>query len=81
MLNKRILDAHEGYAKAKNKLDALLSEQKAAGQQILDKVPGSHERWHELEEEISVCERDVNQWAKCVADRVAEYIVGNMDKQ
>ena len=79
MLNKRILDAHKGYAEAKNKLDALYSEQKAVGRQILDKVPGSHEQWSKLEEEISVCERDVNQWARRVADQFTDYI--NMDER
>lgn len=74
MLNKRILDAHKGYTEAKNKLDVLYSEQKAVGLQILDKVPGSHERWGELEKEISICERDVSQWAKSVADRVTEHL-------
>lgn len=81
MLNKRILEAHRGYMKVKNKLDSLNAEQKSVGQQILDKVPGSHERWHELEEEISACERDANQWAKSVADRVTEYIADNTDKR
>lgn len=76
----RILEAHRAYLDEKQRKEALEKELKELGNAILEeKTTAKTYKYIALQKEIDMADREVNYWARRVADRITEYI--NMDNQ
>ena len=76
----RILEVHRAYLDEKQRKEALEKELKELGNAILEeRTTKKTDRYIALQKEIDMADREVNFWARRVADRITEYI--NMDNQ
>lgn len=76
----RILEVHRAYLDEKQRKEALEKELKELGNAILEeRTTKKTDKYIALQKEIDKADREVNYWARRVADRITEYI--NMDNQ
>ncbi len=76
----RILEAHQAYLDEKQRKETLEKELKELGNAILEeRTTVKTDKYIALQKEIDKADREVNYWARRVADRITEYI--NMDNQ
>lgn len=79
-MHERILEAHQAYLDEKQRKEALEKELKELGNAILEeRTTEKTDKYIALQKEIDKADREVNFWARRVADRITEYI--NMDNQ
>ena len=77
---EQILEAHRAYLDEKQRKETLEKELKELGNAILEKrTTEKTDKYITLQKEIDMADREVNFWARRVADRITEYI--NMDNQ
>lgn len=76
----RILEVHRAYLDEKQRKETLVKELKELGNAILEeRTTEKTDKYIALQKKIDMAEREVNYWARRVADRITEYI--NMDNQ
>lgn len=77
---EQILEAHQAYSDEKQRKEALEKELKELGNAIPEeRTTKKTDKYIALQKEIDKADREVNFWARRVADRVTEYI--NMDNR
>ena len=77
-MERHVAEALEAYKEKKQLKQNLESERDALGQLILkERNSNSTERYMELCHLIEVQEREINYWARRVAERTIEYIEDN----
>ena len=70
----RILEAHRAYLDEKVRKEALEKELKELGNAILEeRTTEKTDKYIALQKEIDKADREVNFWARRVADRITEY--------
>ncbi len=71
---ERILEAHRAYLDEKQRKEALEKELKELGNAILEeRTTEKTDNYIALQKEIDMADREVNYWARRVADRITEY--------
>lgn len=71
---ERILEAHQAYLDEKQRKEALEKELKKLGNAILkERTTEKTDKYIALQKEIDKADREVNYWARRVADRITEY--------
>ena len=79
-MHELILAAHQAYLDEKQRKVTLEKELKELGNAILEeRTTVKTDKYIALQKEIDMADREVNFWARRVADRITEYI--NMDNQ
>ena len=70
---ERILEAHRAYLDEKQRKEALEKELKKLGNAILEeRTTVKTDKYIALQKEIDMADREVNYWARRVADRITE---------
>lgn len=73
-MHERILEAHRAYLDEKQRKEALEKELKELGNAILEeRTTEKTDKYIALQKEIDMADREVNFWARRVADRITEY--------
>lgn len=71
---EQILEAHQAYLDEKQRKEALEKELKELGNAILEeRTTEKTDNYIALQKEIDKADREVNYWARRVADRITEY--------
>lgn len=71
---EQILEAHQAYLDEKQRKEALEKELKELGNAILEeRTTKKTDKYIALQKEIDKADREVNYWARRVADRITEY--------
>lgn len=71
---EQILEAHQAYLDEKQRKEALEKELKELGNAILEeRTTKKTDKYIALQKEIDMADREVNYWARRVADRITEY--------
>lgn len=71
---EQILEAHQAYLDEKQRKEALEKELKELGNAILEeRTTEKTDNYIALQKEIDMADREVNYWARRVADRITEY--------
>ena len=71
---EQILEAHQAYLDEKQRKEALEKELKELGNAILEeRTTVKTDKYIALQKEIDMADREVNYWARRVADRITEY--------
>lgn len=73
-MHEQILEAHQAYLDEKQRKEALEKELKELGNAILEeRTTVKTDKYIALQKEIDMADREVNYWARRVADRITEY--------
>ena len=73
-MDEHIMEAHQAYLEEKQRKETLEKELKELGNAILEeRTTKKTDKYIALQKEIDKADREVNYWARRVADRITEY--------